>query len=97
MGPAVEGSDLVVVVEGSASDRGLASLDETLERRSCPASTSLTCAPSHDTGATRAARPLSVVLSGAPHDDTIDCDTCVVRGLACHDCVVTVLLGPPPS
>ena len=25
----------------------------------------------------------------------IDCDTCVVRGLACHDCVVTVLLGPP--
>ncbi len=28
---------------------------------------------------------------------TIDCDTCVVRGLACHDCVVTVLLGPPPE
>jgi hypothetical protein len=27
----------------------------------------------------------------------IDCDTCVVRGLACHDCVVTVLLGPPPE
>lgn len=25
----------------------------------------------------------------------IDCDTCVVRGLQCHDCVVTVLLGPP--
>ena len=25
----------------------------------------------------------------------IDCDTCIVRGLACHDCVVTVLLGPP--
>lgn len=25
----------------------------------------------------------------------IDCDTCLVRGLACHDCVVTVLLGPP--
>jgi len=24
----------------------------------------------------------------------IDCDTCVVRGLHCHDCVVTVLLGP---
>jgi len=21
----------------------------------------------------------------------------VVRGLACHDCVVTVLLGPPPE
>ncbi len=28
---------------------------------------------------------------------TIDCDTCLVRGLACHDCVVTVLLGPPPE
>ena len=28
---------------------------------------------------------------------TIDCDTCAVRGLACHDCVVTVLLGPPPE
>ena len=27
----------------------------------------------------------------------IDCDTCVVRALACHDCVVTVLLGPPPE
>ena len=27
----------------------------------------------------------------------IDCDTCVVRGLACHDCVVTVLPGPPPE
>lgn len=27
----------------------------------------------------------------------IDCDTCVVRGLACHDCVVSVLLGPPPE
>ena len=27
----------------------------------------------------------------------IDCDTCLMRGLACHDCVVTVLLGPPPE
>ena len=27
----------------------------------------------------------------------IDCDTCVVRGAACGDCVVTVLLGPPPE
>lgn len=25
----------------------------------------------------------------------IDCGTCVVRGDACADCVVTVLLGPP--
>ena len=27
----------------------------------------------------------------------LDCDTCLVRGPACHDCVVTVLLGPPPE
>lgn len=27
----------------------------------------------------------------------IDCDTCQVRGLACNDCMVTVLLGPPPE
>jgi hypothetical protein len=25
----------------------------------------------------------------------IDCDTCQVRGLACGDCVVSVLLGTP--
>ena len=28
---------------------------------------------------------------------TIDCDTCEVRGLACGDCVVSVLLGAPPT
>jgi hypothetical protein len=28
---------------------------------------------------------------------TVDCDTCSVRGLACQDCVVTVLLGAPPN
>lgn len=27
----------------------------------------------------------------------IDCDTCMVRGAACGDCVVTVLLGTTPS
>ncbi len=27
----------------------------------------------------------------------IDCDACAVRGLACGDCVVTVLLGAPPE
>lgn len=27
----------------------------------------------------------------------IDCDTCEVRGDACADCVVTVLLGAPPQ
>jgi hypothetical protein len=25
----------------------------------------------------------------------VDCDNCVARGLACSDCVVTVLLGTP--
>ncbi len=27
----------------------------------------------------------------------IDCDTCTVRGDACGDCVVTVMLGAPPG
>jgi hypothetical protein len=27
----------------------------------------------------------------------IDCDTCAVRGPACGDCVVTVLLGATPA
>jgi hypothetical protein len=27
----------------------------------------------------------------------IDCDDCAVRGLACGDCVVTVLLSRPPT
>lgn len=27
----------------------------------------------------------------------IDCDNCEVRGLACSDCVVTVLLGSTPD
>ncbi|TCP55105.1 hypothetical protein EV191_102317 [Tamaricihabitans halophyticus] len=25
----------------------------------------------------------------------VDCDRCAVRGDACGDCVITVLLGPP--
>lgn len=43
---------------------------------------------------------LELSVLGASVEDMmtrIDCDTCVVRGLACHDCVVTVLLGPPPE
>jgi hypothetical protein len=27
----------------------------------------------------------------------VDCDTCSARGLDCDDCVVTFLLGAPPS
>lgn len=27
----------------------------------------------------------------------IDCDDCAVRGPACRDCVVSVLLGAPPD
>lgn len=32
-------------------------------------------------------------------DDSIliDCDSCAVRGTGCDDCVVSVLLGPPPE
>lgn len=37
--------------------------------------------------------------SHSVHDTpvAIDCDSCDVRGLACGDCVITVLLGAPPS
>ena len=27
----------------------------------------------------------------------VDCDRCKVRGNACQDCVITVLLGTPPG
>lgn len=27
----------------------------------------------------------------------VDCDRCEVRGSACQDCVITVLLGAPPD
>lgn len=27
----------------------------------------------------------------------VDCDSCEVRGLACQDCVISVLLGSPPN
>ncbi|NBH04451.1 hypothetical protein [Amycolatopsis sp. SID8362] len=27
----------------------------------------------------------------------VDCDRCVVRGISCHDCVISVLLGAPPA
>lgn len=27
----------------------------------------------------------------------VDCDRCAVRGHACHDCAITVLLGVPPE
>jgi hypothetical protein len=37
-----------------------------------------------------------VVPGSLSHMTTrIDCDHCTQRGPACHDCVVTVLLGPP--
>jgi hypothetical protein len=38
-----------------------------------------------------------VAVTVVPMTTRIDCDTCTVRGLHCHDCVVTVLLGPPPE
>lgn len=27
----------------------------------------------------------------------VDCDRCEVRGTACQDCVITILLGAPPG
>lgn len=27
----------------------------------------------------------------------VDCDGCAMRGIACGDCVITVLLGAPPG
>jgi hypothetical protein len=27
----------------------------------------------------------------------VDCDTCIARGPACEDCVITVLLGAPTT
>ena len=43
---------------------------------------------------------LSTPLHAAPPGDdpcVIDCDTCTVRGDACADCVVSVMLGGPPE
>lgn len=31
----------------------------------------------------------------APTPLVLDCDGCAVRHVRCHDCVVSVLLGPP--
>jgi hypothetical protein len=39
-------------------------------------------------------------MTSKPGEETgmiIDCDSCVVRGLQCGDCVVSVLLGAPPN
>jgi hypothetical protein len=42
---------------------------------------------------------LRVPLHVLPADSgcVIDCDTCTVRGDACDDCVVGVMLGGPPG
>ncbi|HET9876274.1 MAG TPA: hypothetical protein VFQ37_10985 [Mycobacterium sp.] len=32
-----------------------------------------------------------------PEPVVIDCDRCAVRGPACDDCVVSVLIGAPPD
>lgn len=47
--------------------------------------------------------PFADDSAGGSSDDfadtpvAIDCSSCEVRGLACGDCVVTVLLGSPPA
>ena len=42
---------------------------------------------------------LRAPLHVLPNDSgcVIDCDTCTVRGDACADCVVSVMLGGPPD
>ena len=42
---------------------------------------------------------LRVPLHALPAESgcVIDCDTCTVRGDACSDCVVSVMLGGPPE
>ncbi|MGH3490921.1 MAG: hypothetical protein ACRDP8_23790, partial [Actinopolymorphaceae bacterium] len=45
-------------------------------------------------GVNRLAMPLTT-HDGGPME--IDCDRCTMRGRGCHDCVVTVLLGSPPT
>jgi hypothetical protein len=37
------------------------------------------------------------LIPGSGSELLIDCDTCVMRDIACHDCLVSVLLGPPVS
>jgi hypothetical protein len=41
--------------------------------------------------------PASPGLTSRRVNMLIDCDTCVVRGPACGDCVISVLLGAPPA
>ena len=46
--------------------------------------------------------PLRAPLRAVPVPEpvpgcVIDCDTCAVRGDACADCVVSVMLGAPPD
>jgi hypothetical protein len=36
-------------------------------------------------------------MSETEPDMIVDCDRCQVRGSACQDCVITVLLGAPPG
>jgi hypothetical protein len=38
-----------------------------------------------------------VITSEMEPDMIVDCDRCAVRGGACQDCVITVLLGTPPD
>jgi hypothetical protein len=76
-------------------------------RRRAVAEQHLTCAnPTVLDDSLRKLRELSVVChnvrgmrqtSDRGPEMIIDCDSCVVRGLACEDCVVSVLLGIPEN
>ena len=48
---------------------------------------------------TRSAGPATPATAPGQHPPSllVDCDTCLARGPSCGDCVVSVLLGPPPE
>ena len=96
---AAEPRGRVVVVVTRRPGRGARRRREPARGR-CPSrrcSASSPAEPRH-AGTRHAADALSVApVTVRDMTTRIDCDTCVVRGLHCHDCVVTVLLGPPPS
>ena len=48
----------------------------------------------------RSGQPIGDVVGAAPSGTElllIDCGSCAARPAACGDCVVSVLLGPPPG
>ncbi|SEF33715.1 hypothetical protein SAMN05421837_1078 [Amycolatopsis pretoriensis] len=51
----------------------------------------------HDTPELSEVDVSHISVSDIENTVVVDCDRCVVRGISCHDCVVSVLLGAPPA